>query len=167
MSKLVEKFDQSAIDFLKKITFPLARISLFIVFFWFGFLKIIDTSPANPLVEELLNKTLPFIDFSQFIVLFGILEMIIGITFLIPKTERLTIALLVPHMVTTFLPLIFLPNITWKSFLVPTLEGQYIIKNLVIIALAISLASHLAPLSSSTRSRSDPHLREDDAALEK
>jgi hypothetical protein len=39
-----------------------------------------------------------------------------------------------------------LPAVTWQSFFVPTLEGQYIIKNLVIIALAIALASHLEPL---------------------
>lgn len=150
----LERFDRTIIEFLKKITTPLARISLFIIFFWFGFLKIIDTSPANPLVEALLNKTLPFIQFSQFIIFLGIWEMIIGITFLIPKAERLTIAMLIPHIITTFLPLIFLPSITWKSFLVPTLEGQYIIKNLVIIALAVSIASRQAPikLSKSTSS---------------
>ena len=146
MTKLVEKFDKAAIDFLKKIAFPFARISLFIVFFWFGLLKIINTSPANPLVEQLLNKTLHFIEFSLFLVILGILEMIIGITFLIPKAERLTIFLLIPHMITTFMPLVFLPNVTWQSFLIPTLEGQYIIKNLVIIALAFSIASGLSPL---------------------
>lgn len=146
MQRLIGRFDKAAINFLKKITLSLARISLFAVFFWFGFLKIIDLSPANPLVEALLRKTLPFISFNQFIVFFGIWEMAIGLTFLIPKAQRLTIALLIPHMITTFLPLIFLPSITWKSFLIPTLEGQYIIKNLVIIALAVSLASYLVPM---------------------
>ena len=146
MSQPIEEFDKAAIDFLKKITLPVARISLFIVFFWFGFLKIIDASPANPLVAALLTKTLPVITFNQFIVLLGIWEMIIGVTFLIPKAERFTILLLIPHMITTFLPLIFLQNITWQSFLIPTLEGQYIIKNLLIIALAVSIASHLVPL---------------------
>jgi len=146
MTRIIEEFDKAAIDFLKKISFPLGRISLFIVFFWFGLLKIINTSPANPLVEQLLNKTLHFIGFSQFIVILGILEMIIGITFLIPKVARLTIFLLIPHMTTTFMPLIFLPDVTWQGYLVPTLEGQYIIKNLVIVALAFSIASGLSPL---------------------
>ena len=82
---------------------------------------------------------------SQFIVFFGIFEMIIGIAFLVPHLERLAIALLVPHMITTFLPLIFLQSITWQGFLTPTLEGQYIIKNLVIIALAMGIAAHLQP----------------------
>jgi uncharacterized membrane protein YkgB len=49
-------------------------------------------------------------------------------------------------MVTTFMPLVLLTTETWTGFLVPTLEGQYIIKNLVIIAAAIGIASHLHPL---------------------
>lgn len=73
--------------------------------------------------------------------------MIIGITFLIPRFERLAIALLIPHMIMTTMPLFLLPAITWLSFMTPTLEGQYIIKNLVIIALAIGVAAHLTPMS--------------------
>lgn len=117
----------------------LSRISLFIIFFWFGLLKIIATSPANPLVESLLTKTLPFIGFDQFIIFLGTWEMAIGIAFLIPRFERIAISILIPHMITTFMPLILLPQIGWKSFLVPTLEGQYMIKNLLIIALAINI----------------------------
>ncbi len=120
-----------------------ARIALFIVFFWFGILKLFDLSPANPLVADLLEKTLPFITFHTFIVLFGIYEMIIGITFLIPRMEKVAIVLLIPHMFTTFLPLIMLPSVTWQGPFAPTLEGQYIIKNLVIIALALSLLTHV------------------------
>ena len=139
------KFDQKAIAFLRKIRMPFARIAIFVVFFWFGFLKIIDASPANPLVKNLLEQTLPLISFEQFIVLFGIYEMMIGIVFLIPKWERAAMAMLLPHMITTFLPLILLPEIIWQSFFVPTLEGQYIIKNLVIIALAFGIAAELIP----------------------
>jgi uncharacterized membrane protein YkgB len=119
-----------------------ARIALFIVFFLFGILKLFFLSPANPLVSGLLERTLPFITFHTFIILFGIYEMIIGIIFLIPGRERLALWLLIPHMFTTFLPLILLPSVTWQQPFVPTLEGQYIIKNLVIIALAMSLATH-------------------------
>lgn len=125
--------------FIGKISLPFSRISLFIIFFWFGLLKIISTSAANPLVESLLNKTLPFIGFDQFIIFLGIWEMIIGIAFLIPRKEKIAIAILIPHMATTFMPLILLPQIAWQSFLVPTLEGQYMIKNLLIISLAFNI----------------------------
>ena len=57
----------------------------------------------------------------------------------------LIIFLLFPHIVMTALPLFFLTGVTWQTNFVPTLEGQYIIKNLLIIALAISLAARLTP----------------------
>lgn len=142
----IEHIDRSIIKTLRSVSIPLARGGLFVVYFWFGALKLFDTSPANPLIADLLEKTLPFITFEQFIFFFGIFEMAIGICFLIPGLERAAIALLIPHMVTTFLPLVLLPAVTWQNFLTPTLEGQYIVKNLVIIALAFSIAGHLRPL---------------------
>lgn len=146
MENNLEKFDTWFIHLLRRLSMPFARCALFIVFFWFGILKIFGTSPANPMVADLLHATMPFMDWNVFIVLFSIYEMIIGITFLIPKLERLAIALLVPHMIMTGLPLIFLTGMTWQGFFIPTLEGQYILKNLVIIALAVGVAAHLHPL---------------------
>ena len=42
--------------------------------------------------------------------------------------------------------LFVIPSVTWSGMMVPTMEGQYIIKNLVIIAAAIVIAAHLHPL---------------------
>ena len=148
---LLERIDDAIISTFRKISMPVARLSLFVVFFWFGILKIIGTSPANPMVSNLLEHTMPFMTFDTFIVLFAIYEMVIGIVFLIPRLERLGIALLIPHMVATSLPLIILPALTWQGLFTPTLEGQYIIKNLVIIALAIGMAARLTPLSHEVR----------------
>lgn len=145
------RVDGAIIKWLREIYMPLGRVAIFVVFFWFGILKVFGFSPANPLVSALLEKTLPFITFDQFIVLFGIYEMLIGIVFLIPKAERVAIALLIPHMITTVLPLILLPAVTWQGFFIPTLEGQYIIKNIVIIALALSLAAQLSPFQKNSQ----------------
>ncbi len=145
-------FDARIIQFIRAISSPLGRASLFVVFFWFGILKIIYVSPANTLVEALLVQSLPFIPFDTFIVFLGLYEMLIGISFLIPGLERLAIALLIPHMIATFLPLILLTHITWNAFFVPTLEGQYIVKNLVIFSLALGIAAHLHPLTFNKRS---------------
>lgn len=142
---MLEKIDRQIIAKISA-AFPfVARFALFTVFFGFGILKLFDASPANPLVENLLHTTLPFIGFNEFIIGLGIFEMLIGISFAIPRLERLAILLLVPHMITTAMPLFLLPAIAWSSFAVPTLEGQYIIKNLVIIALAMGIASQLKP----------------------
>ncbi len=142
----VERLDARIIYTLRRLRQPVGRIALFVVFFWFGFLKLFDASPANPLVQSLLEKTVSFIPFHTFIIFFGCFEMVIGILFLIKGAERIAILLLAAHMVTTGMPLFLLPQVTWSSFLVPTLEGQYIIKNVVIIALAIGLAAELHPL---------------------
>lgn len=143
---MISTIDSHIIAWLQKYSLLLSRIALFVVFFWFGILKILTASPANPLVESLLSSTLPFITFHKFILLFGAYEMLIGITFFIPGLERLALALLVPHIFTTILPLFLLPAITWQGFLTPTLEGQYIIKNSVIIALAFTIAARLQPM---------------------
>jgi uncharacterized membrane protein YkgB len=125
----------------KKITYLLAHIALFIVFFWFGSLKLFGLSPANDLVEALLLK-IPIMNlwpFDSFIVVLGLVEMMIAVLFLFPKTTKLAIVILIPHMITTMLPLLFLTDMTWQSFMAPTLVGQYIIKNIVIVALALSV----------------------------
>lgn len=124
----------------------MARFGLFVIFFWFGILKVINLSPASDVVQGLFEKTVPFMAFSTFIVLFGIFECVIGIMFLIKGMERIVIPLLLIHMVTTFGPLVLFPSETWQQFLVPTLEGQYIIKNLVVIAAAIGIAAEIEPL---------------------
>jgi len=127
----------------QRFAVPFARFSLFVIFFWFGILKVVAESPANPLVEQLLERTLPFITFEQFIVFFGMYEVVIGIIFLFPKLDRISVVAFGIHMITTIGPLVLVPAATWQAFLVPTLEGQYIIKNVALVALAISIiASH-------------------------
>ncbi len=102
-------------------------------------------SPANPLVAALLERTLPFLSFSTFIVLFGVYEMLIGISFLIPRAERWALSLFVPHVLMTCGPLILLPAVTWQAFLTPTIEGQYIIKNVLLVAAVCSVAAQTSP----------------------
>ena len=83
---------------------------------------------------------------AAFFILFALFEVLIGVLFLFPKATRIVIPLLFLHMITTILPLILLPQETWNGFMVLTLEGQYIVKNLVIIAVAIGIAAHMHPL---------------------
>lgn len=124
---------------LKKFTYLLAHLSIFIVFFWFGLLKVLGTSPAHDLVDALRAVTIPWWPMSSFFVVLGLVEMLIGVLFLSKKTERFAMWILLPHMFTTFLPLIMLPDIAWQGLLTPTLAGQYIIKNIIIVALASSV----------------------------
>lgn len=140
------EIDARVIEFFRRVSLPIARFALFVVYFWFGFLKIIGLSPASGVVERLFNESLAsVISFSLFIVLFGIFECVIGLLFLVRGAERFVIPVMFAHMIMTSGPLVLLPEEIWTGFLVPTLEGQYIIKNLALIALAIHIASHVEP----------------------
>ncbi|MCS6991407.1 MAG: hypothetical protein NZL95_06045 [Chitinophagales bacterium] len=128
---------------LRKVCFLLARISFFIVYFYFGLLKVLGHSPAEAIVHELWLRTISIIPFKTFVLLFGAFEMLLGVIFLIPGLERIALYLLIPHFITTFGPLVLLPHLTWKGFMVPTLAGHYVIKNITIIALAILIAANI------------------------
>jgi uncharacterized membrane protein YphA (DoxX/SURF4 family) len=95
---------------------------------------------------DLQQKTLPFMSFQTFIVLFSLFEMLIGVLFLIPKATRLAFVLFILHMGMTIMPLLLLPQIAWQGPFVPTLEGQYMIKNLILISLVVFLVSNLTPV---------------------
>ena len=139
--------DIKLINFFRRVSIPVARFGLFVIFFWFGALKVVGLSPASDLVQNLFEQTISFMSFGTFIILFGLFECLIGILFVIRGLERVVIPLLFLHMITTFMPLFMLPAVTWSGFMVPTLEGQYIIKNILIIATAIGIAAHLNPLN--------------------
>lgn len=144
----VVTIDKHLIAFLDRYSVPLLRYSLAIVFFWFGVLKPLGVSSAT----ELVSKTVYFLPAELFVPILGVWEMMIGVCLLYNRLLRVGIALLLLQMAGTFLPLVLLPDISFTTFpTVPSLEGQYIIKNLVLISGALVVASHsLNPLNSSS-----------------
>lgn len=128
---------------MQNFSIRFARVSIFIIYFWFGLLKLVGESPANTMVKSLFDQTmgkmLPMLDFGQFIIAFAIFEIIIGILFLTPRYEKLGLVLLVLHIIMTTLPLYLVREMVWAKPFVPTLEGQYIIKNLAVLALALCI----------------------------
>jgi len=115
------------------------RISFGIIFIWFGILKPLGLSSAEPLVIATV-PWLPVFEGGTWVEIIGWWEVAIGVAFLFRRTIRIAIALLALQMVGTFMPLIFLPEITFQAGRLPygpTLEGQYIIKNLMIISAAL------------------------------
>ena len=119
---------------------PLLRIALGVVFFWFGVLKFFpNLSPA----EELAARTIQAISFgaigpSVSLPVLATWECLIGLGLIFGKFLRAVLALLAVQMLGTFLPLILFPQETFSVFpIAPTLEGQYIIKNVVLVGAAI------------------------------
>lgn len=145
-------FDQRFIALLNRYYIPAARVALFIVFFWFGLLKVLGLSPASPLAEALTARTVGLEHFGALFLALSLIECVIGILFLVPKTTRVVIPLLLIHMAVVSSPLILTPELVWQQPLVPSLEGQYIIKNVAVVALALGIAASTKPLGRSQRS---------------
>lgn len=149
MNLLIEKVDNYLITWLHKWGDEFGRVSLFIIFFWFGILKLYNLSPAGPLVESLMQVTvLSNIPAQQFLIFFGAFEAITGVLILIPKLERVTFILLFLHLCTTVMPLFLLPEVTWViPGVAATLTGQYIIKNLALLSVGLFLYARITPIA--------------------
>jgi uncharacterized membrane protein YkgB len=145
-----QQLDLKVIDFFRQSFIPMARLAIFVVYFWFGILKLFGESPATPLAQAFVNKTLGAANFGWSFKVLAVYECVIGILFLFPKLTRLVIPMLLIHMFIVCLPLFVVPELAWQKPFVPTLEGQYIIKNLAIIAVAIGIAAQTKPLSKKT-----------------
>jgi len=130
---------------MNKISVPFARFALFVIYFWFGLLKVLGESPAGTMVKDLFGLTISqmmsFLSFEQFFLGFAIFEMIIGVLFLVPRFEKVAFILLILHLISTALPLFMMGDMIWAKDLVPTLEGQYIIKNLALLGLGLFIVS--------------------------
>ena len=144
MKDILNKLDSKFIKIMKNASIPSIRLSFGVIFIWFGVLKPLGLSSA----EGLLKSTviwLPFGSPEMWLIIIGLWEVVIGIFFFFKKTTRIAIILLFLQMVGTFMPLVVLTEVTFQSnnFLLPTLEGQYIIKNLMIISAALVLGGEI------------------------
>lgn len=141
--------DLRLIAFFNRTFIPLSRFSIFLIFFWFGLIKLLGLSPAGPLARALVEKTVGIEYFDALFYTLAFIEILIGLLFLFPKATRIVVPLLLLHILIICSPLVFLPEQTWQRFAVPTLEGQYIIKNALVVAVAIGIASKTKPLQKS------------------
>lgn len=151
MKQHLEALDRTIITLAKKWFIPAARISFFVIFFYFGALKIFGLSPATPLAIALTDKTIGLQYFDTLFMVLAVLECVIGVLFLIPRATRVVIPLLFIHLAVVCSPLVLVPEQIWTRPFVPDLEGQYIIKNIALVAIAIGIAANITPLQKSTR----------------
>jgi uncharacterized membrane protein YkgB len=132
-----DQIDKQITHWMATYGLVIMRIGLGVVFFWFGALKLIPgLSPA----EALVRNTTYFVNPDWFIPVLALWEMAIGLGLILGKFMRLTLLLLFLQMPGTALPLVMLPEAVWTQFPYGlTLEGQYIIKNLVLIGAGLVL----------------------------
>ena len=138
MTPWIVLLDHKISAWMDKYCQPLMRMSLALIFIWFGLLKPLGMSPE----EELIKNTVYFFPPGFVLFVLGCWEVIIGIGLLYKPLLRVALLLLLIELPGTFLPLIVLPDICFNS--IPfglTLEGQYIVKNLFLIGAAFVIGS--------------------------
>jgi len=143
LSKLPERFD--VIDarvtaWMARHGVTLARVALGVVFLWFGVIKFVPGwSPAADLAVRTIERlTFGLVDSSLALPILAAWETAIGVGLLTGKFLRATLFLLFLQMIGTITPLVMFPSETFRAFPhSPTLEGQYIIKNLVLVTAGI------------------------------
>jgi uncharacterized membrane protein YphA (DoxX/SURF4 family) len=122
----------------------LLRLSLGLVFLWFGVLKFFpDLSPAEELVGRTFQQlTFGLIPADTANVILAVWEVLIGLGLITGIFMRVTLLLMFLQMAGTFTPMFLFPaEVFTRIPYAPTLEGQYIIKNLVLLSAGIVIGA--------------------------
>ena len=127
-------------------TYHAIRIALGIVYFHFGMLKFFpDLSPAELLASQtIMRLTDGSFDAFTALQVLAVMECLLGVLLIFNIAMRATLILFLFHMIGTFTPLFVLPELTFKiAPFAPTMEGQYILKNLVFVAAGFAMVPEL------------------------
>ena len=140
LAPLVFRLDALLLTVLRRWSIPALRLALGTVFLWFGALKIFGNSP----VILLIQNTFTFLPLHVFVPVLGGWEMLIGIGIILKRALRCMLVLLVFHLVGTFVALCLNPDDFFvQGFpLLLTADGEFVMKNLVLIAAGLVIAGH-------------------------
>jgi len=133
--------DDRVVGLLSRVGPPLLRSSLGTMFAWFGALKIAGTTP----VADLVADTVYWFDPGWFVPLLGGFEVFVGVFLVLGKLMRLVLLLFVLQMVGTFLVFVVQPEVAFErgNPLLLTVEGEFVAKNLVLLAAGLVVGSRL------------------------
>ena len=118
---------------------PALRVALGGVYVWFGALKIAGTTP----VADLVRATTPWADPSWFVPAMGAFEVALGLWLILGRGLLLALPLFVGHLIGTFGVLVMVPEVAFQAGnpLRLTVEGEFVVKNLVLLAAVILVAT--------------------------
>ena len=139
MSSAWNRIDRRMVGFMRKHGIRFLRLALGTVFVWFGALKVAGVSP----VAELVAQTVYWVRPETFMPILGLWEIAVGAGLLFRAALRLTLFLFWLQLAGTFLVLIVRPDIAFQhgNPLLLTTEGEFVIKNLVLIAAGLAVGS--------------------------
>lgn len=143
-SKWVANVDMVLTRWMARRGVMALRVSLGVIFFWFGALKFFPgLSPAQDLATKTIDVlTVGMVSGGVSIPVLALWECLIGLGLITGRFMRATLLLLLLQMLGTVTPLFLFPDETFTRIpFAPTLEGQYIIKNIVLVTAAIVIGA--------------------------
>jgi uncharacterized membrane protein YphA (DoxX/SURF4 family) len=152
----LSSFETKAYQWMAKNGILLLRISIGIVFFWFGIQKFFSGLSS---AEDLASRTIESMSFGLVgpkvsMPILATWEVLIGLTFMFRYLMRIAVPLLFLQMIGTVMPLFLFPAETFvPPPLVPTLIGQYIIKNIVIVTGAMVVGAYYKGLIKTSKTK--------------
>jgi uncharacterized membrane protein YphA (DoxX/SURF4 family) len=125
---------------LQPLAMPAMRSVLGVVFIWFGVLKVTGRSP----VAELVHRTLPWAPKDVVVPSLGVVELVLGLGLITGIALRVVLPVLAAHLAGTFLTFVMVPSIMFQHDdpLLLTADGEFVLKNLVLISAAVVLLTH-------------------------
>lgn len=134
--------DARVLGTLRRISLPVLRLSLGVIFVWFGALKVAGTSPAT----EIVAATVYLVDPAWFVPFLGVVEVLIGLGLIVNRAMRLVLPMFAGLLTGTLLVLVVLPEVAFQDGnpLLLTVEGGYVVKNIVLLAAGLVVASSLS-----------------------
>jgi putative oxidoreductase len=124
---------------VRPYSLAMLRVSLGVIFIWFGALKVADVTP----VAALVAGTVPWVDAAWFVPLLGAVEVVVGIALIAGRRLTVVSVVLVAHLAGTLLVLVMQPQVAFQhgNPLLLTTEGEFVMKNIVLISAGLVLAS--------------------------
>lgn len=143
-----DRFDRAMIAFMTAYGARLLRVALAVTFIWFGALKVAGLSP----VADLVAQTVYWLPPALFVPFLGWWEVVVGVGLLFGVALRLVLLLFWLQMAGTFLVLVLRPELAFQSGnpLLLTVVGEFVVKNLVLIAAGLVIGSTVPRAASLT-----------------
>jgi uncharacterized membrane protein YphA (DoxX/SURF4 family) len=139
-----DRLDLAITSWLARSGLVVLRLGLGLVFLWFGVLKFVPgLSPAQDLATRTIEElTLGVVGPGISLPILAAWESLIGLGLISGRFLRATLFLLAVQMLGAATPLVLFPAETFTHFpFAPTLEGQYIIKNIVLVGAAMVIGA--------------------------
>ncbi|MDX6360890.1 MAG: putative oxidoreductase [Nocardioidaceae bacterium] len=147
---------------LAPLTLPALRLVMGLVFLWFGGLKVAGASP----VSDLVAGTLPWMAPGLVVPVLGAVEVLLGLGLVLGLAPRVVLPITAAHLTGTFLTFVMLPGLMLRHDdpLLLTADGEFVVKNLVLISATLVLLTHgsqgwgrssVRPAAATSRERAD------------